>query len=185
MDNEKNFKKRRFKIENFSIIFVDLDNLKKVNDLYGHKFGDKFIKMSAYILKGCLRDLDIVARWGGDEFVIGLINIADEEAHDIAEKLNRKISLIEIPNVNVRFSASFGVISAKNKYQQRILNLYELIEKADLAMYEIKQKKKRGIVAHYIEKFMSRKHKLDHGTHVTIKKINLDGIVHQNNHPPK
>lgn len=151
--------KRRFQIKNFSIIFVDLDNLKKVNDIYGHKAGDQFICLAAGTLKMHLREIDIIARWGGDEFVIGLINVSEKEAAAVAEKLKKKIELINIDGVHVKFGASFGVISAKDHHEQ-ISNLYELIEEADLAMYEAKQAKKRGFITHYIEKLVGRKKKL-------------------------
>ncbi|MBI5742558.1 MAG: GGDEF domain-containing protein [Candidatus Niyogibacteria bacterium] len=134
--------KRRFRIKNFSIIFVDLDNLKKTNDVYGHKVGDQFIRLAAGVLKMHLREIDVVTRWGGDEFVIGLINVSEEEAVVIADKLRKKIEQINIPGVDIKFSASFGVISAKDKQHRRISNLYELIEGADMAMYEAKQAKK-------------------------------------------
>lgn len=153
--------KRRFRIKNFSIIFVDLDNLKKTNDVYGHKAGDQFIRLAAGVLKMYLREIDIVARWGGDEFVIGLINIDEEEAAGIAEKLRKRVEQIHIPDVAIKFSASFGIISAKDKRHRLISNLYELIEEADLAMYEAKQVKKHNFIARYIGKLFSKKRKID------------------------
>ncbi len=137
---EAHAKKRRFHIENFSIIFIDLDNLKMVNDSYGHKTGDKFIKMVGSILQEHLRDIDIVARWGGDEFVVGLVNLNEEQARKVGEKLKKKISLIKISKTKINFGASFGIVAAKNK-KRSILYLSELIEKADMAMYEAKREK--------------------------------------------
>lgn len=140
---EARAKKRRFHIENFSIIFIDLDNLKRVNDLYGHKIGDKFIKMVGNILQEYLRDIDIVARWGGDEFVVGLVNLNEEQACKVAKKLKKKISLIKISKIKIDFSASFGIVAAKDK-NHSIFYLPELIEKADMAMYEAKKEKNKG-----------------------------------------
>lgn len=143
--------KRRFNIGNFSIIFIDLDNLKIVNDICGHKAGDKFIKGFGDILQKYLRDIDIVARWGGDEFVIGLVNLDEKQAHKIAIKLKEKISLIKIPEAKgkISFGASFGIVAAKDKHHQ-IFCLSELIEKADVAMYEAKKEKgKGGLVVMY------------------------------------
>ncbi len=126
---------------NFSLIFVDVDNLKTINDEYGHKAGDKALKLTAKILQDSMREYDIVARWGGDEFVIGLVGVGEGNALKIAKKLERKIKTTKIKGRPL--SASFGVVSAINK-KEKILNLYKLIEKADLAMYETKKKKDYG-----------------------------------------
>lgn len=67
--------RRKFFFKNFSIVFIDLDNLKIINDEYGHKAGDKALKMAATVFKKSLRDLDLAARWGGDEFIIGLLEL--------------------------------------------------------------------------------------------------------------
>lgn len=160
--NNHSKRRHRFNVKNFSIVFVDLDDLKKVNDLYGHKAGDDLIKSSANVFKKYLREMDIVARWGGDEFVIGLVNLNDKEAYEVAEKLKKKMATIKIPEVkNMKFSASFGVVSAKDKNHHPIFNLHELIEKADAIMYKAKKEKKKGFIERYIEKIIRGKTKVD------------------------
>ncbi|MBI5401730.1 GGDEF domain-containing protein [Candidatus Wolfebacteria bacterium] len=134
--------KRRFRIKDFSLIFIDIDDLKKVNDVYGHKSGDKLLKSAAEIFSNSIREFDVVARWGGDEFVIGLLDASENEAYKIATKIKNRLNKLRIPEVKEKrkFTASFGVISAVSKRRkEEIFNLYELIEKADIAMYQAKK----------------------------------------------
>jgi len=141
--------KRRLNINNFSIIFIDLDNLKTINDVYGHKIGDKFIKVAADVFKNSLREFDIVSRWGGDEFIIGLVDANEDEALKVANKIKAKLSKAKISKVKKdhKFTASFGVISAKSKKRKNVIfNLYELIEKADMAMYDAKKNKGKNFI---------------------------------------
>ncbi len=133
---------RRFPIRNFSIIFVDLDDLKKFNDLYGHKAGDKFIKIAGEVFKNSIREFDIVSRWGGDEFIIGLVGAFEDEAYKIALKIKRKLEKAKIVGIKGKYklTASFGVIAAISKNRKKeISKLNELVEKADKAMYKAKR----------------------------------------------
>lgn len=145
----KRKKKRKFAAHNFSIIFIDLDDLKKVNDIYGHKTGDKFIKIAAGIFKDSLREVDVISRWGGDEFVIGLVDASEDAAFKIANKIKSKLFKAKISKIKKdhKFTASFGVISARSKKRKRdIFNLHELIEKADMAMYDAKKNKGKNFI---------------------------------------
>jgi len=158
--------KRKISFKDFSVIFIDLDNFKLINNEYGHKFGDKALKAAAKIFRDSVRDLDIVARWGGDEFVIGLAGADEKSAYSIAKKLKNKVKAIKIKNIQL--SASFGIVSyhhknknpryspgysKKHQTKEKILNqLYQLIEKADLTMYEAKKRKGKGSVVVYNNK---------------------------------
>lgn len=129
---------RKFAIKNFFIIFSDLNNLKSVNDLYGHKAGDAYIKACVKVFKNSLRKIDIIGRWGGDEFVIGLININRADAQKIVSKLKDKLSRTYAPNTGnkLQLSASFGVYPA---FKSSDIN--HLIHKADKKMYRDKREK--------------------------------------------
>lgn len=143
--------KRHFVLGNFAVIFVDLDGLKKINDKYGHKAGDKYIKTCAKVLKKNLRDLDIIARWGGDEFVIGLLGTDESEAVKIAEKLRIKINNIKIKGIpGGGFSASFGVMAAVG-HNHKVSKIQEFISKADTAMYKAKKEMGKNFVVSYGE----------------------------------
>ena len=82
--------KRKIYFKDFSIIFIDIDKLKLINDKFGHKIGDRVLKTAAGVFRDSVRSLDIVARWGGDEFVIGLAGANEKKAFEIAEKLRKK-----------------------------------------------------------------------------------------------
>ena len=150
-DSEKFFKggkeRRKFAISNFSIIFTDLDNLKKLNDKYGHKAGDKYIKICADVFKKTLRDIDIIGRWGGDEFVVGLIDTDINEAEKVAKKLKAALSRAKVKVApGIKPSASFGVIAAKNNEGKIFSDLLKLLEKSDKAMYQAKKKEGKGAI---------------------------------------
>lgn len=112
-----------------SLIMLDIDFFKKVNDNYGHNMGDKvLIKVSHALLK-ILRNVDIVCRWGGEEFVILLPTASLESAHSLAEKLRVHIEELEIDIVG-HVSASFGVSSIKEGE-----DMESVIDRADKALY--------------------------------------------------
>ena len=155
--------KRKISFRDFSVIFIDLDNFKIINNEYGHKTGDKALRMAAKIFGDSVRNLDIVARWGGDEFVIGLAGANKKTARNIAEKLKNKLKAVKIKSKQL--NASFGIVSyhhknkcprlsagdsQRYKTKEKILNqLYELIEKADMTMYEAKKREGKDSVVIY------------------------------------
>jgi diguanylate cyclase (GGDEF)-like protein len=75
-----------------SLIMVDVDNLKKVNDVYGHRAGDKVIREISKRVKGCIRQIDTAARYGGDEFAVILLNTSLHEATVVAKRMVRAVS---------------------------------------------------------------------------------------------
>ncbi|MGA1931377.1 diguanylate cyclase [Arcobacter sp. YIC-464] len=118
--------------EIFSIIILDIDHFKKVNDEHGHLKGDKVLIAISNILKDNLRNVDLVARWGGEEFIILVDKQKLEEAIFIAQKLRKVIEkqLVE----DLRVTASLGV-SQFNKDDTS----ETLFKRADEALYEAKQ----------------------------------------------
>ena len=73
------------------VLFVDVDHFKEINDRNDHIFGDRVIRMVARTLANGIRSFDIVGRWGGDEFVVLIVNVDEEQLHTISEKLRRLI----------------------------------------------------------------------------------------------
>jgi len=118
-----------------------------MNDNYGHQAGDKALKKAASIFKKFVRKTDIIGRWAGDEFVIGLIDADEKNAIKIVEKIRDSLKKTKIRGQ--KLSASFGIITVSNeKIKRNLLNLNSLVKKADKAMYEVK-KKSKGFVAIY------------------------------------
>lgn len=118
------------------VAFIDLDNFKPVNDSYGHATGDDVLREVADRISGCVRDVDTVARVGGDEFVVVLPRLADaNDLQVVAEKLRREVSRpIEVAGQTVQVTASIGTaIHEPNEDAESLLN------RADLGMYHARE----------------------------------------------
>ena len=121
----------------YSVLMLDADYFKKVNDTYGHKVGDKVLIEISSIIESELRDGDIVARYGGEEFVVFLPRISSDQAVIVANRLREKIAEAVVysdNNETVKFKVSIGVSS--NEISD---NIDTLIKTADDALYSAKQ----------------------------------------------
>ncbi len=121
----------------FSVLMLDADFFKRVNDTYGHKVGDKVLIELASTAERALRDNDIVARYGGEEFVVFLPGIGAEQAYLVANRLRESISSVVVysdENQPVKFTVSIGVSSSEISN-----NIDTLIKTADEALYKAKQ----------------------------------------------
>ncbi|MDA3809876.1 MAG: sensor domain-containing diguanylate cyclase [Spirochaetaceae bacterium] len=129
--------------ESFSILMIDIDHFKKVNDKHGHDAGDVVLVGFSRILLDNLRQIDIKSRWGGEEFLILLPHTSRKEAKDIASKLLNKIrkAVLEYKKINIHITFSCGVAN----YDQAI-SLQTLIQNADKALYKAKEKGRNQIV---------------------------------------
>jgi diguanylate cyclase (GGDEF)-like protein len=117
-----------------SLVLIDLDFLKVINDSFGHQIGDEAIKEVASLLKQCSRATDLAARYGGEEFCLLLPNTEVSMAEQLAERLKRLIDEVHIAGPG-HISASFGVAS----YPIHALDPDSLFRRADEALYEAKQ----------------------------------------------
>ncbi len=124
----------------FSLILIDLDGFKKINDLYGHSVGDLVLRRIAHILRQSLRARDILARWGGDEFAVLMPGTRKEQAIRVAERLKKTLEDLEITveGERVRLSFSYGVVESEDRFS----NVEEMIREADELMYQQKKSKK-------------------------------------------
>jgi diguanylate cyclase (GGDEF)-like protein len=132
-----------------SIIFLDVDMLKSVNDRYGHLVGSRVLKEVAAVIKKSVREVDIVIRYGGDEYTIILIETGRQGAAVVAERIRRTIAdtaLFLDDNLSVKLTASLGFACYPEDSQSKL----ELLEMADRAMYHGKGKGK-NIVSHISE----------------------------------
>ncbi len=127
-----------------SVIFLDLDGFKGINDQYGHLAGSGTLAEVGTILALAVRESDILARYGGDEFVVVLPETPPSGALVIAERLRKAIEehhFLAAQGLSAHISASFGIAS----YPDHALTPEGLIQKADQAMYRVKERDKNGI----------------------------------------
>lgn len=123
--------------ELLAVHFIDLDNFKDINDTLGHHCGDLLLKETAHRLRTCIRDVDTVARWGGDEFSVIQTNlnvIADAEivAGKIIEVLSKKF---ELDRTELQITVSIGIAF----YPLDTIDINELLKIADQSMYKAKR----------------------------------------------
>jgi len=121
------------------LVYIDLDGLKAINDSRGHETGDAYIRAAAEVLRGCFRESDIIARVGGDEFVVFPIN-ADCESTLILERLRGCIETYRVEKGLTELSMSVGV---GHYNPQSPMTLEDLLKESDHAMYEEKERKRR------------------------------------------
>jgi len=126
-----------------SLIMADLDNFKKVNDSYGHTFGDFVLKEVGVILKGVIRKNDVPVRYGGEEFAIILPETGSEEAVSVAVRMRQAIEryIFREGEAEVRITASFGVAFCNEK----TLTPNRLIVDADHALYLAKNSGRNNV----------------------------------------
>jgi diguanylate cyclase (GGDEF)-like protein len=127
-----------------SVIFLDLDGFKGINDQYGHLAGSTTLTEVGRILTQCVRESDILARYGGDEFVAVLPETPAAGALVIGERIRRAIEehvFLTSQSLSARISASIGIAA----YPDHALSPEGLIQKADQAMYRVKERDKNGI----------------------------------------
>ena len=131
---EKEVQRAKRQKQPFSIIGIDLDYLKKINDTYGHTFGDLAIKTIADVLKSNARSVDVPARIGGEEFNVLLPGINSEGAMIAAERIRKSIEAVEIDTIG-HITGSLGVAT----YFEHSEDVEELLELTDQAMYTSKR----------------------------------------------
>jgi diguanylate cyclase (GGDEF)-like protein len=133
-----NQEKKRFKRtqKNFAFIMIDIDHFKKINDTYGHDRGDKVLIGVSRSLEKALRDQDIVARWGGEEFICLLPETEPDGALHAAEKIRKFISQLthncSSGDITVTVTIGVSVYHGKN-------SLETIIGQADRALYKGKE----------------------------------------------
>jgi diguanylate cyclase (GGDEF)-like protein len=124
----------------FSLVFIDLDGMKDVNDTLGHVEGDRALVEAASLLSRCVRQSDIVARFGGDEFVLLLTTAEKDWENSIRHRLQQQLDASNAqPGRRYRLSFSVGVVTAD---PGRWLTLEDLVAEADAMMYRQKHRKK-------------------------------------------
>lgn len=136
-DNEFNNLLKKYKNSEvgFSILMIDVDKFKEINDTYGHLKGDEVLSIIGNTIKSNIRTSDIVCRYGGEEFIVLLLNTTGEDAMIISEKLRTKMQNSNVSGIHRPVTISVGVAQYPIHGQFR----EELIGRADQALYHAKE----------------------------------------------
>jgi diguanylate cyclase (GGDEF)-like protein len=120
-----------------SILLLDIDFFKKINDTYGHQIGDTAIIELTKISQNTIREIDVAGRIGGEEFAILLPATDSGEAVAVAERLRKSVANMQLTittGLSIDFTISIGVATLNNKK----INIDSLLHQADIALYEAK-----------------------------------------------
>jgi diguanylate cyclase (GGDEF)-like protein len=127
-----------------SLIFLDLDGFKNVNDQHGHLAGSRALVEVGAVIRNMVREIDVVSRFGGDEFTVILPQTGPDGAMVIAERMRQRVEetiFLETFGLKVRLTASFGIACFPDHGQTKDA----LIQKSDQAMYRVKGRGKNGV----------------------------------------
>jgi len=143
---ESEFKRALRYKRNFTLLMVDVDFFKQVNDAYGHPCGDLVLRELAHIFKRTVRATDIVARYGGDELAVVLLETQRETALKISEKLRREVEKYPFKWEGEPFQVTVS-IGAASAFEKGIKDWSALLNAADKALYQAKSNKRNTVVA--------------------------------------
>ncbi|MEW6719303.1 MAG: GGDEF domain-containing protein [Thermodesulfobacteriota bacterium] len=136
----------------FSVLFMDIDFFKRVNDTHGHLVGSRVLQEVGSVLKSCVRDSDTVARYGGDEFVVLLVETNSEEAMFVAERMRKAIEsghLVVSMGLDIRLTISIGIAA----FPEHATTKQHLLNLADQAMYRGKESTRNVVYLAQPQKF--------------------------------
>jgi diguanylate cyclase (GGDEF)-like protein len=129
-----------------SLLFIDLDGFKSVNDTYGHLFGSRALVEAAAVIRSSARETDVVARFGGDEFSLVLPDTGGEGAFAVGERIRERVAehrFLAADGLDIHLTVSVGVATLPDAAAAA----EELVQAADAAMYRVKESGKNGIQA--------------------------------------
>lgn len=130
-----------------SLLIIDLDNFKQVNDTFGHQAGDQVLKTFAKILKESCRGQDLVARFGGEEFAIILSQTKAATAHAIAQRIRNRLekTVFTFDDRQLQMTASIGLATCQ---EGTTVSASNLVKQADRALYQAKRSGKNRVCVH-------------------------------------
>ena len=143
---------RRAEHENqpLSILISDIDHFKQINDTYGHQVGDRFLVAVSQVIQQYTRGIDIVCRYGGEEFLVAIMGLSLDAAYQRADDIRQACAALTLEHdgAEIRTTISFGVATSPNHGSDP----EQLIIKADKALYEAKKKGRNRVVA-WLERY--------------------------------
>jgi two-component system cell cycle response regulator len=126
----------------FTLLMLDIDSFKNLNDSFGHDAGDDAIRRLSKVLREGTRGIDLAARIGGEEFAVLLVETRKDGGFEVAERLRTAIKSLELPRAG-HITASFGVAECPSDAQTAA----EILKAADVALYEAKRNGRDQVVA--------------------------------------
>ncbi len=131
--------------QDFSLLLIDVDHFKQINDRHGHALGDEVLKQVASIIRHLSRSSDLTFRYGGEEFVVLLGKTSTKGAHIIAERIRKSIDAAQfsVGEKQVRASVSIGIATHKRDQQEHVNTFFE---RADQALYQAKHEGRNRVV---------------------------------------
>lgn len=126
-----------------ALFFIDIDDFKKINDTHGHDVGDETLRVAARTLSTVIRPMDVLGRWGGEEFLAAASNINKEAVKAIADRFRSFIegSSVRMDNERLPFTVTIGATIARHND-----DLVTVVKRADQLMYEGKEKGKNRVI---------------------------------------
>jgi len=145
---ENEFQRAKRYKHNLSVLMCDIDNFKNYNDTNGHEAGNEILKKVAQIMKNSARDVDLIARFGGEEFVLVLIETAKDNAHLFAERLREAIEKENFPHQEKQPTGNLTITIGVAGFPEDVSTARELRERADEALYQGKREGRNRVVTY-------------------------------------
>lgn len=151
--SEQQFAKAKRVEAPFTVMLIDIDHFKQVNDTFGHQVGDQLLKHVVDICRAELKEKMLFARYGGEEFVLALDGMNIEEGAAVAERLRRHVetSFLQVDENRISVTISSGVAEASAMPEE---TLYQLLNKADLALYAAKHEGRNQVKTYAAEQLL-------------------------------
>ena len=128
-----------------SLILCDLDHFKSINDKHGHEIGDEALRVVARVLRGALREYDMLGRWGGEEFMVVLVDTPMRLAIEIAERMRTAVGAASFPDLPGGATISIGV-STLDKVTTPLAAWDSLLKEADQLLYQAKKEGRNRVI---------------------------------------
>jgi diguanylate cyclase (GGDEF)-like protein len=137
----KHKRREQFGFSHLSVLFIDIDYFKKINDTFGHAVGDAVLKTVAKTIEGSVREGDTAARWGGEEMVVSLLGANESDACEKAEQIRRAVLELSFPeHEGLTVTVSIGVATA-----EKGIGFEEMVRRADEALYNAKESGRNAV----------------------------------------
>ncbi|MCW3491409.1 diguanylate cyclase [Dethiobacter alkaliphilus] len=140
---DKELKRAQRENQPLSLLLMDLDNFKLYNDTFGHPEGDKLLRQFGQVLQTAVRESDLTARYGGDEFVVILPNTDESGAQQLVARITEKISHHNFPGFSRMPGGQLSVSIGSATYPVSAKNKVELVKQADDQLYKIKETRRK------------------------------------------